>query len=358
MQVCVVGAGLAGSMLAWRLAQRDVQLTLITGPAEPRDATALSGGSVRAFEVDPAQRSLALDSMAELQADRRLAEWAGYLECGSVYLPSSPAGLADTAAQINAVLPDSAGVVIADQLRAAGWAGLDDDMIGLAERTAGYLSPARLRAALLADLVHRRNTSLRQQSVSQVADGAVVLGGRRQDFDLVVLAAGAWTPQLLAESGFDPDGLTTKGIQYTLHEATGVPRTGFVDDRSDLFGRPTPDGVLLGLPTTSWGVSADELAPDRDLAERAARLAMYRFPSMRLGPASAPAVAVDCYAPDHLLALRPVAGSAGRLFTFSGGSGGSVKTSLAASNRAAQFLSHPPVTLQQQPESERSALTS
>ncbi len=357
MQVCVVGGGLAGSLLAWRLVQRGASVSLVPGWSgiAPTDATAVSGGSVRAYEVDPAQRGLAIAAMAELVSDPRLLQWASYVECGSVYLPQRVDGL--SVADIDAVLPGSASIVDAAELRAAGWADLDDAVLGVHERTAGYVSPSGLRSNVLADLAQRRNLRLERGFVDRVGSGRVRLDGRSCEFDVVVLAAGAWTPGLLGASGFDPSGLTTKGIQYTLHTATGGPRTAFVDDRTDLFGRPTPDGLLLGLPTEAWGIGPSVPAPDEALAQRAAALAERRFPGLQLHSASRPATAVDCYAPDHLLSLRPVTD---RLFTFSGGSGGSVKTALAASDRAAGLLSapvlsDPPATLQQ-PEFERSTL--
>jgi glycine/D-amino acid oxidase-like deaminating enzyme len=357
MRVCVIGGGLAGSLLAWRLAQRDCEVYLAAGPAGPADAPAVSGGSVRAYEVDPAQRSLALDSMAELAADARLAEWAGFVGCGSVYLPQNGDGLVDAAAEINAVLPGSASVLDAAELRAGGWAGLADDVLGILETQAGYLSPARLRRSVLADLAQRRITVLEPGFVDELGDGMLVLNGQRHFFDVVVVAAGAWTPSLLSQTGHDPGGLTTKGIQYTIHQADGVPSTAFVDDISDLFGRPTPDGVLIGLPTQAWHVPPAGLPVDLELSARTAALAVSRLPGLRLHSASVPVTAVDCYAPDYLLALRPVAGSDGRLLSFSGGSGSSVKTVLAASNRAARVLSDPAATLNPHHDIERSALT-
>lgn len=357
MRVCVIGGGLAGALLAWRLAQRGVEVQLAPGPAAPADATAVSGGSVRAFEVDPEQRGLALDSLSELLSDARLAGWAGYTECGSVYLPTSTRDLSAAVDQINAVLP-SASLVTAAELHRSGWAGLADDVIGVAETRAGYVSPAGLRANVLADLAQRRITFLDEGWVEQVQDGAVRLRGVRHESDAVVVAAGAWTPGLLTASGFDPNGLSTKGIQYTIHRADGVWPSAFVDDRSELFGRPVLGGVLLGLPTQAWGITPSAPAPDQALSQRAAAVAQRRFPSLRFYSPSTPATAVDCYAPDSMLALRPVTGSDGRLFSFSGGSGGSVKTALAASDRAARLLSDLPVTLPQQPQFERSVFSS
>lgn len=49
----------------------------------------------------------------------------------------------------------------------------------------------------------------------------------------------------------------------------------------------------------------------------------------------------DCYADPPVLTLWSVLGSTHRLFTFTGGSGGSVKTALAASRTAASDLLGP-----------------
>ena len=57
-----------------------------------------------------------------------------------------------------------------------------------------------------------------------------------------------------------------------------------------------------------------------------------------VGSPAVRAVSADSYAYPPLLALRPVRGSGDRVLTFAGGSGGSAKTALAASRRAAALL--------------------
>jgi glycine/D-amino acid oxidase-like deaminating enzyme len=350
MRVCVIGGGIAGAMLCWRLAQQPEvsEVLLAPGPAQPADATAVSGGSIRAFEIEPVQRALALESMAELSGDPVLARWAGFVGCGSVYVPRDPSGLPEAAAEINAVLGDSASLLDAQALRRGGWSGIGDEVVGILERQGGYLSPQQLRLAALADLAgrtERRFTLLENGYVTDLAPGSFTLNQTRLSFEVVVLATGAWTPTLLRQSGFDPAGLTTKGIQYTVHQATGALATSFVDDICDLFGKPVPGGVLLGLPTQAWGAPPTGLAADRQLSRSAAALAVSRFPALQLHSFSEPVTAVDCYAADGILDLRPVDGADGRLLTFTGGTGSAAKTVIAASRRAAERLgsqSHSP----------------
>jgi len=338
MRIGVIGAGLAGALLAWRLAQAEIEVVLVPGAAGAADASAVSGGSVRAFEVDPAQFELALASMAELAADRRLAEWAGFVRCGSDYLPTATAGLAEAAARINAALPGSAEVLAAAELARDGWAGVASGTLAVRERLAGYVDPDQFRRRVLTDLGQRAATVLPAAPATEISDGSFTVLGRRYECDRLVLATGGWTPRLLAEAGFDPGGLRTKRIQYTLHRASGVPAGTFVDEHTELFGRPTADGILLGLPTQDWDVVPGATGPDVELSRQAAERIGPRRPDLQLGAVLRIASAVDCYAPDSLLRLRLVP-SAERLLSFTGGSGGSVKTALAASARAAAQLS-------------------
>ena len=346
MQVCVIGGGLAGSLLSWRLAGQPGVTSVRFAPGAPAaaDATAASGGNARGYEVNPAQRVLALQSLAELAADRRLREWSGFTTCGSVYLPVETAGLAGAIAEINAVLGDadaalgdSASPADARQLAADGWAGLTDDALAVRERFAGYLDPHRFRQSVLADLHGRAAVEFLPAApvTGLTADGCTV-AGRRYGFDIGVLAAGAWTPSVLRAAGLDATGLTTKSIQYTIHRASGALPTGFVDDRTELFGKPVPgDRLLLGLPTTGWAASPSGVAPDLELSARAAELASARFPGLpctRRSSRSPPSTVTPTPA---CSTLRPVPDTDGRLFTFTGGSGGAAKTVLAASRRAA-----------------------
>ncbi len=340
MRVGIVGGGLAGSLLAWRLAQQPGVTEVWLAPGAPAaDATAASGGAVRAYELKPAQRALALDSMAELAADPVLRDWTGFVGCGSVYLPDGPADLADAVTEINATLPASASLVDARQLAGAGWAGLAADRVGIAERQAGYLDPHRFRRSVLADLAGRNRVRLLPAGqVSALAPGSFTLAGERQHCDVVVLAAGAWTPAVLRQAGYSTGGLTTRSIQYTIWRASGMLPTTFVDDSSGLFGKPVPGGLLLGLPTTGWQAPASGVPADRALAERAAELATSTFPALRLHSAEPSVTAIDCYAESGLLRLRPVPGADDRLLTFTGGSGSAAKSVLAASRRAAAAL--------------------
>ena len=339
LAVGVLGGGLAGSLLAWRLAVAGAaDVTLLAGPPPEADATDASGGLVRGFETDPEACRLAVASLAELLADPALRDWAGYRETGSAYLCPPGFDPAPLVAAVEERVPGSAAVA------APGpeWARLPDGCVAVTERRAGNISPARLRRHVLADL-RRRGTRVVEDTAAPprpAEDGVSCrAGGADHRFDALVVAAGRWTGALLAAAGLPAPAVRTKLIQYAVYETEGARPPAFIDDTSGLYGRPDGDRqLLLGVPSEEWDVDPNHPRPDVRLAHRAAELAAVRLPGLRLVRRERLVAAADCYTDPPGLALRPAAPVAGRLHTFTGGSGGAAKTALAASREAADLL--------------------
>lgn len=349
MRACIVGGGLAGVLLAWRLARAesatDWQLDLLAGGPGRLGASDASGAAVRGFETEPRQRRLAIDSLAELLSSAALRTGSGYRQTGAVNVLPAGSELAGAVAEIEAGLPGSARLAGAAELAAAGWSGLPDDCVAVVEQQAGYLDSRRLRDTVLADEAVRRRVRVLPVDLDTVDpqdDGSLVcsIAGERHGYDLVVLATGPWTPALLRKKGL-PAGTAyrTKSIQFVVHEVEDFRPPHFVDHLTGLYGRPDGEReLLLGLPTDDWDVDPDRPEPSAGLADRAAEQARSRFPRLRLGRTVRHVGATDCYTTDPILDLRPVLNGEHRLFTFSGGSGGAAKTVLAASRLAAGEL--------------------
>lgn len=351
MRVCIAGGGLAGTLLAWRLAQLGgTEIDLLIGPERlppgrttaPPDATAASGGAVRGYDPLPEQRGLAIASMTELLASPVLRGWARYRETGFAYLPVVDSGeaLSDVAtavADIERELPGSAELTApAHAFGAEGlgesqraWAGSHAAVVVL-ERKAGYTSPASLRDAVLADLAGQ--PGVRIEPVPLIAIGTRALA----DYDAVVLATGPWTPGLLRAGGLPAAEYRTRSIQYTVYDCGPWRPPPFADEQTGLYGIPTADsGMLLGVSTTEWGVPPGATPVTRYWHDRAQRVADACFPRLKLGKARRQVSAADCFCTPPVLRLRTVQG---RLLTFTGGSGGCAKSVLAASRRAAAAL--------------------
>ena len=354
VRVCVAGGGLAGSLLAWRLARLPgIGVDLLLGRDGGRDATGASGGAVRGYESLPSQRQLALASMAELLASPVLRQWSDYRQTGFVYLPGAEDDVVGAVAQIEQYLPGSAALGTAGSAfgdpagpgpgdLGPAWGGRPD-AVAVVERQAGYISPARMRERVLADLVRHGGVvaerSLNMVQVPAAGPVRITAAAVTTEYDPVVLAAGAWTPGLLRANGLPADGYRTKSIQYSVYPVGTWCPPSFADDATGLYGKPTADGgLLLGVPTTGWQVSPGRPPADPQWDERALDLATRLFPRLRLGPARARVSGVDCYCDPPVLSLRPVQAARPGLFTFTGGSGGAAKTVLAASAQAAFAL--------------------
>jgi glycine/D-amino acid oxidase-like deaminating enzyme len=276
----------------------------------------------------------------ELRASAVLREWAAYREIGSVYLLPSVADACPGVVVVDHLLPGSADVLErADLLVRYPFRDLPDGAIGVMERWAGHISPARLRTEVLARLAGSGvDVSRRPVRAVSPAPAVSTADGVTLRYDAVVVAAGAWTPYLLASSGLDRSALRTRQIQYSIHPAQPQALGAFVDDITGLYGRPVDDSALLvGLPTSRWDVHPAAVEPDpaladtvADQAQRRLRIPLHRKPTRVVASS-------DCYHEPPGLALRRcLPGSP--LFTFTGGSGGAAKTVLAASRAAAATL--------------------
>jgi glycine/D-amino acid oxidase-like deaminating enzyme len=358
MRIAVVGAGIAGALLALRLHESSPRpmVEILGGDHPPEaDATGASGGLVRGFERDAAAARLATESLAELRTDMVLRDRAGYREIGSVYLLPPGVDPDEGLAAVDHLLPGSTAVL--DRTELIGrfpFRDLPEGTVGVVEQRAGHISPARLRAEVLSQLA-RRGVDVRRRSVRSVATGPRVhlVDGATLCYDAVVVAAGAWTPRLLATSGLDAAGLRTRQIQYSIHPALARPLGAFVDDTTGLYGRPTADGALLvGLPSTRWDIPPEHVVPDAALAEDVVIHARRRLRILLARTPTRVVASFDCYHEPtgrHLLpgqdrdraglALRRCGpSSTSGLFTFTGGSGGAAKAVLAASRIGAAAL--------------------
>jgi glycine/D-amino acid oxidase-like deaminating enzyme len=346
-RIGIAGAGLAGTLLAWRLAaaRPDWSIELV-GPRPPTpDATAVSGGLVRGFETDAVSSRQAADSLVELRSDPRLRAWSGYCETGSIYVchEMSRATVEARVAAVDARLPGSARVLSAAELAERhGWSGLPAGSLAVVEAAAGHYSPDSLRGAIAAGL-GRSGVAVLDGRVGAIGSSAGAasceVAGRRRRYDALVIAAGSWTPRLLAAADLPAPALRTKVVEYAVYAPRGRRPPPFVDDTSGLYGRPAAGGrMILGLPSDRWDVDPDRLRPASAAATAAAAMAVTRFADLRLGSPLALRTAADCYSAASRLALAPVAGAAGCLYTFTGGSGGSAKTALCASREAVDAL--------------------
>ncbi|MGY0231543.1 FAD-dependent oxidoreductase [Longispora urticae] len=335
MRIAIVGGGIAGAMLAWRLHTEHRLVPDVFVGARPGtpDATGASGGLVRGYETDPTVSRAAVEGLIELRDDPRLREWADYRDVGSTYLLAPGSDPGPSVGVVEDLLPGSIAVGPAP----AAFRGVAAGTVAMTERHAGHLSPAALRAAVLTHLAGA-GIPVRVRRVAAIAPGEVRLAdGTRHGYDTVVAAAGAWTPGLLTASGLPATDWRTKQIQFSVYARRAAGPGTFVDTASGLYGRPMDDGLLLGLHCDRWDVDPDATTPDLELAARVGVVAREVF-GADLGAPVRTVAAFDCYHEAPGLTLRSLVPG---LLTFTGGSGGAAKTVLSASRTAARALLAP-----------------
>jgi D-amino-acid dehydrogenase len=215
MKVIVVGAGILGCSTAYHLARAGADVTLVDRADEGR-ATAAGAGIVcpwGAHHEDAARYALlARGARYYPQVAAMLAEDGehdlGYAQVGGLYVPADPGELAAVERRLRARAADAPEAGRIDRLSPAearalfpplrpdqpavlvsGGARVDGRRVAAAFQRAAIRRGARL-AAGSAELVMRGDRAARVR-----VDGAPI------EADAVVVAAGAWAPDMLEPAG-------------------------------------------------------------------------------------------------------------------------------------------------------------
>lgn len=202
MKAAIVGAGVLGAALAWTLARRGVEVTLVEQhePGDPRAASHACSRILRFAHGSavPETRSAWLSRRLWLELERDTGR-SLYVQVGMAWL--APSGDTTWEAAGRSVLAGEG--IEAELLSPAAAAGLlpglrtDDLDHVLYEPQAGLLRATEAVGALVDGARAAGAVLLRGRATP---DGAAVLvGGRPIEADLVVWACGGWAPRLFPE---------------------------------------------------------------------------------------------------------------------------------------------------------------
>jgi sarcosine oxidase subunit beta len=334
ISVVIVGGGLMGLSTAWHLRREDpgVVVTLLERRQVGAAASGASAAGVRVMGRDPAERPLALASLARWpDLARELGHPTGYRRGGGLRVAlddeawrAAPAWVAEQEADGVAldVVDAASARRLAPGLTAGSLGGVYSAIDGQADAMGtvhAFAAAARGEGARIEEGVGAH---------ALVADGGRLTGVRRTDgvvqgCDVAVLAAGVWTSALLAGVGVGL-GLETRPLQMLL---TATAPAG-LDPVLGAFGRKLSfkqldSGAYLiggGWPArvVDQADNAWELIPDSVRASLAAAREVY--PCVAGASFARGWAGLEAFTPDEVPVLGPVPGIDGLLVAagFSG----------------------------------------
>ncbi len=295
-------------------------------------ASSASAAGVRVMGRDPAERAMALESLARWpDLDRELEAKTGYRRSGGLRIALDESGWAEARASVGEQRADGVPVELVEAAAAHSLApGVSPECRGGVFCAIDGQAEAAATVQAWATAARRVGTRI-EEGVG--ADALVVEGGRvvgvvrsdgeRQPCDTTLVAAGAWSAPLLAKIGVKLP-LRGRGLQMLLTDAAPASLTPVVG----CFGRPLSlkqlaDGAYLiggGWPArvpdeamNRWEVLDDSVRGSLEIAR-----AVYLPLAARTVTRSW--AGIEAFAPDDLPVLGPVPGI-GSLLVAAGFSG-------------------------------------
>ncbi|AOT60666.1 MULTISPECIES: NAD(P)/FAD-dependent oxidoreductase [Streptomyces] len=329
--VVVVGAGVVGAAVFHELAARGVAVTLVDERRGGSGTTAWCGGVVRCYHDTPELTDRALYGWRYFHAFARHTGFdVRFHTCGFLYWPSAgraPAARAEAAriaaagAPARWLEPDEVtrrfGTLLHDGSAGAVWEP-ESGYLEADEVTRAWLRAGRRKGGRLVEGVRVHEPLRRGGAVRGVrTDAGTLLAGT------VVLATGAWTPELLTSWGL-PHDLWNQAIQVDLRHPATPPagQPAFMDDVHQINGRPDPDsgGVYVGHPT-GRRCTAEPQRVDPAHSRLIERAGGRRWRWLDGGSGGGGLRAAECHAPGQGNWVRPLPGAPGVLLAtgFNGG---------------------------------------
>lgn len=327
-RVIVIGAGVTGCSTAYQLAARGCRdVTVLDKSHVAGGPTGFSSGIVRQFYTDPVLVQMALQGRDTYAAfSDRVGATAGFVECGWLLaVTAANRSVAEAGLRIQAsVGVNSRWVSPAEVVDLVP--GIESDGIvgGLYEPTAGYADPHGVAQGFL-DAARSRGIDYRAQTpaIALLRRGEDVTGVQtaegRLEADIVIVAAGPWTADLIAPLGHRlPITPSRHGI-VTVRERTRPARPVFSDPVNLVYTRPEGKNLTL-IGSNDPADAADVVDPDHcpptvgsDKVEEMLAGASARLPSVADGEITASWSGVYDVSDDGFPLLGPLPGVGGLL---------------------------------------------
>jgi sarcosine oxidase, subunit beta len=325
--IVIAGGGLMGLSAAWHLrrADADARVTVLERDGVGSAASGASAAGVRAMGRDPAERALALASLARWpELDRELEGVTRYRRGGGLRVALEEAAWRPLPGWIAEQRADGVPLELVDATAARQLAP------GLAPMCAGGVycaidGQAEAMATVTAFAAAARRVGARIEegvgATALVAERGRVVGvegsdGRRRACDVAVVAAGTWSAPLLAGLGVRVP-LATRALQMLLTEpARGAlaPVIGAFERKLSL--KQLASGAWLiggGWPADIPDETHNRWALRDDSVKASLEVAREVYPPVGEATLARGWAGLEAFTPDDLPLLGPVPGVEGLL---------------------------------------------
>jgi glycine/D-amino acid oxidase-like deaminating enzyme len=348
--VVVIGGGVNGISIAYALAARGTRVTLVEKGALASGASGRSSALVRMHYTNEWDSRLAWASFpifrdwAEIMGGPAVFTHTGF---ATVVAPPHVDALRKNVEVLRGIGVNTSAVGPAELRTIAPILNVDDVGAAAWEPDSGYANPAdtvegfRRRAQDLGAIVHPWTPVTGLVARDGRVTGVETAVGRI-DAGAVVVAAGAWAPQLCRTIGLAlparPKAIDT--MLVTRPPTLADPHIIVIDNVQGTYFRPESRTLTLaGVPNAEWDIDPDTLGSGLPptAAGEGARLLTHRFPALDGATLARGYRAFDLYSDDRHAILGGVDGIDG-LYLATAFSGSGFKIAPAVGTCMAELI--------------------
>jgi glycine oxidase len=270
MKVVIVGAGVAGLGIGWRLAQAGADVTVLERAQPGRGATWAAAGMIAptaesgdsdSDEAKFARLSANLWPAFATELEAQSGRSIGYKRDGTlmVALTADEADALARRANSNTAAENRPQLIAAEEARAAEPLLGANIACALWDTEEAQVDNRALGTALARTFTRAGGKLLVNEAVVKIESESGIVIGARTPFalhhaDAVVVAAGAWSEEIEMPAGTSPPVIPVKGEMVALTPPTGVALPNHVVWGNSVYLVPRAGRVLVGATVQHIGI--------------------------------------------------------------------------------------------------------
>ncbi|MDQ1436711.1 MAG: hypothetical protein QOK43_340 [Acidimicrobiaceae bacterium] len=287
--VVVIGTGIIGAATAFYLAQAGLRVMTIDGAVPPSGATQTSTGMVRVTHHHPALTALAAEGLAAFQRWGDEVGESTFVRTGCAFRVDSQPSLADAGIAAGGSLVDGRAL-------RSHFPGLrcPDEALAVWEDEAGHADPLQCTRQYLGRVGETRRafvTALRAGHLD-TTDGSI-------EADRVIIATGAWAPELVPELPVRPRRIVWQRLRVRHPRSIGP---SYIDEEESLYARwEAADTILASTNCKEFDIHlGEEASPISSSFLARGRTTVTRRLGIEVVGPSEPIDGFDAFTPDGI----------------------------------------------------------